>query len=65
MIGWRGASRYTDPQFSRAFALECEAVKRVRYDMGLHNLQVMIPFCRTPEEGQKVIEEMAKNGSPS
>ncbi|HSA83970.1 MAG TPA: phosphoenolpyruvate synthase, partial [Patescibacteria group bacterium] len=45
MIGWRGASRYTDPEFSEAFALECEAIKIVRYQMGLHNLQVMIPFC--------------------
>ncbi len=62
MIGWRGASRYTDPKFQKAFALECQAVKRVREEMGLTNLQVMIPFCRTPEEGKKVIEEMAKNG---
>lgn len=62
MIGWRGASRYTDPNFSRAFALECEAVKKVRNQMGLTNLKVMIPFCRTPDEGRKVLEEMAKNG---
>lgn len=62
MIGWRGASRYTDPNFSRAFALECQAVRKVRNDMGLHNLQVMIPFCRTPEEGKKVLEEMEKHG---
>lgn len=62
MIGWRGASRYTDPNFSQAFALECQAVRKVRNEMGLHNLQVMIPFCRTPEEGQKVLEEMNKNG---
>ncbi len=62
MIGWRGASRYTDPNFSKAFSLECEAVKKVRIEMGLHNLQVMIPFCRTPEEGRAVIEEMAKHG---
>ena len=62
MIGWRGASRYTDPNFSQAFALECQAVRKVRTDMGLHNLQVMIPFCRTPEEGKKVLEEMSKNG---
>ncbi|MDO8269152.1 MAG: phosphoenolpyruvate synthase [Candidatus Levybacteria bacterium] len=61
MIGWRGASRYTDEKFSKAFALECRAVERVR-SMGLYNLQVMIPFCRTPEEGRKVIEEMGKNG---
>lgn len=64
MIGWRGASRYYDPNFSQAFALECQAVKKVRNDMGLVNLQVMIPFCRTPEEGRKVIAEMEKNGLP-
>lgn len=62
MIGWRGASRYTDPKFSQAFALECQAVKRVRDEMGLYNLQVMIPFCRTPQEGKKILEEMEKNG---
>ncbi len=62
MIGWRGASRYTDPKFSKAFALECEAVKRVREEMGLYNLQVMIPFCRTPQEGKKILEEIEKNG---
>jgi len=62
MIGWRGASRYTDPKFQKAFALECQAVKKVRSEMGLHNLQILIPFCRTPEEGKKVIEEMANNG---
>lgn len=62
MIGWRGASRYYDPAFSQSFALECQAVKIVREQMGLWNLKVMIPFCRTPEEGRKVVEEMAKNG---
>ncbi len=62
MIGWRGASRYYDPNFSPAFALECQAVKKVREEMGLYNLKTMIPFCRTPEEGQKVLDEMAKNG---
>jgi pyruvate,water dikinase len=64
MIGWRGASRYYDPNFEAAFALECQAVKKVREEMGLNNLQVMIPFCRTPEEGQKVLDVMAKNGLP-
>lgn len=49
MIGWRGANRYTDPNFSQAFALECQVVQKVRNDMGLRNLQVMIPLCRTPE----------------
>ncbi len=62
MIGWRGASRYYDPNFKKAFALECQAVKIVREQMGLLNLKVMIPFCRTPEEGKKVLEEMEKNG---
>lgn len=62
MLGWRGASRYYDPNFESAFALECKAVKRVREEMGLYNLQVMIPFCRTPEEGQKVLDVMAKHG---
>ncbi len=62
MIGFRGASRYTDPQFSRAFDLECQAVKKVRSEMGLYNLQVMVPFCRTPEEGAEVLREIGKNG---
>ncbi len=62
MIGFRGASRYIDPSFSEAFALECRAVKRVREDMGLDNLWVMIPFVRTLDEGRKVIEVLAKNG---
>lgn len=62
MIGWRGASRYYSPDFREAFGLECQAVKKVRSVMGLTNLKVMIPFCRTPDEGRKVIAEMAKNG---
>ncbi|MEA5510774.1 phosphoenolpyruvate synthase [Crocosphaera sp. UHCC 0190] len=61
MIGWRGASRYYDPMYREAFALECQAMKTVRDDMGLVNVIPMIPFCRTPEEGKKVIEEMAKH----
>lgn len=64
MIGWRGASRYYDPNFEAAFALECQAVKKVREEMGLYNLQVMIPFCRTPQEGASVLEVMARNGLP-
>lgn len=60
MIGWRGASRYYSKKFEPAFLLECLAVKRVREDMGLDNLVVMIPFCRTPEELVKVTEAMAK-----
>jgi pyruvate, water dikinase len=62
MIGWRGASRYYDPNFTQAFALECQAVKKVREEMGLYNLKTMIPFCRTPQEGQKVLDVMEQNG---
>jgi pyruvate,water dikinase len=62
MIGFRGASRYIDPSFKDAFALECRAVKRVREDMGLDNLWVMIPFVRTLDEGRKVIEVLRENG---
>ena len=61
MLGWRGASRYYDPHYLEAFALECEAFKIVRNQMGLTNLIPMIPFCRTPEEGRKVLAEMAKH----
>ena len=62
MIGWRGASRYYDPTFAKAFALECKAMKRVREEMGLTNLKIMIPFCRTVDEGKRVQAIMAKNG---
>lgn len=62
MIGFRGASRYYHPRYQAAFALECRAVKRVREDMGLTNLKVMIPFCRTVEEGRRVQLEMATHG---
>ncbi len=62
MIGWRGASRYYDEKYRQAFALECRALKKARDEFGLHNIKVMIPFCRTPEEGKKVIAEMEKNG---
>jgi pyruvate,water dikinase len=62
MIGWRGASRYYAKEYTAAFALECEALRRVREEMGLTNMKAMIPFCRTPEEGRKVIEIMAQNG---
>ncbi len=62
MIGWRGASRYYDPKYEPAFALECKALKRVRDEMGLTNVKVMIPFCRTPEEGKRVIAVMEKHG---
>ena len=62
MIGWRGASRYYDEKYRDAFALECQALKRVREEMGLTNVIPMIPFCRTPDEGRKVLTEMAKHG---
>jgi pyruvate,water dikinase len=62
MIGFRGASRYYHPRYQAAFALECRAVKKVREEMGLTNLKVMIPFCRTVEEGRRVQAEMAKHG---
>ncbi|XHR82994.1 MAG: phosphoenolpyruvate synthase [Gloeotrichia echinulata GP01] len=62
MIGWRGASRYYDQRYREGFALECQAMKRVRDDMGLTNMILMIPFCRTPQEGRRVIAEMAENG---
>lgn len=62
MIGWRGASRYYDERYRDGFALECQAMKAVRDDMGLTNVILMIPFCRTPEEGRAVLAEMAKHG---
>lgn len=62
MIGFRGASRYYDSRYSPGFALECAAVLRVRGKMGLTNLKVMIPFCRTVEEGREVLATMAQNG---
>lgn len=62
MIGWRGASRYYDEKYREAFALECQAIKRVRDEMGLTNVIPMIPFCRTPDEGRQVLAEMAKHG---
>jgi len=62
MIGWRGASRYYDEKFKPAFGLECEAIKKVRDEMGLTNVKVMVPFCRTPEEGRKVIKTMEEFG---
>ncbi|MBS0458059.1 MAG: phosphoenolpyruvate synthase [Proteobacteria bacterium] len=62
MLGFRGASRYVDPSFADCFALECQAVKKVRETMGLANCQVMIPFVRTLDEGRKVIDALAANG---
>jgi pyruvate, water dikinase len=62
MIGWRGASRYYDETYKPAFGLECIALKKARNDMGLTNIKPMIPFCRTPEEGRKVIQVMNEYG---
>lgn len=62
MIGFRGASRYYDEKYREGFALECHAMKRVRDGMGLTNVKLMVPFCRTPEEGEKVLAEMERNG---
>lgn len=62
MLGWRGASRYYREGYKEGFALECKAIKKVRDEFGLNNLKVMIPVCRTVEEGKKVLLEMKKNG---
>ncbi len=62
MIGFRGAARYTHPAYREGFALECAAMKRVRDEMGLTNVKLMIPFCRRVEEGERVLAEMAKHG---
>jgi len=62
MIGWRGASRYYDENYKPAFGLECIALKKARNEMGLTNIKPMIPFCRTPEEGRKVIQVMNEFG---
>lgn len=62
MIGWRGASRYYDERYRPAFELECKALLKARNDMGLINIKLMVPFCRTPEEGRKVIEVMREYG---
>jgi len=62
MIGWRGASRYYDERYAQGFALECQAIKRVREEFGLTNVIVMIPFCRTLDEGRQVLDIMKKFG---
>ncbi len=62
MIGWRGASRYYHPEFKEGFELEVSAVKRVRRDFGLKNLKLMIPFCRTPAEGKRVLDVLKEAG---
>jgi len=62
MLGFRGAARYIDPQFRQCFELECRALRRVREDMGLTNVQLMVPFVRTPDEARQVVELLAANG---
>jgi pyruvate,water dikinase len=62
MLGFRGASRYYDPRYRDGFALECQAMRQVRDEMGLTNVKLMIPFCRTVDEGRKVLAEMATHG---
>ncbi len=62
MLGFRGAARYSHPAYAEGFALECAALRRVRDDMGLSNLRIMVPFCRTVEEGRRVIATMAAHG---
>ena len=62
MIGWRGASRYYHPDYREGFVLECKAIRRAREEFGLTNLKVMVPFCRTPAEGQDVLDVMAEEG---
>ncbi len=62
MLGWRGASRYAHPDFTDAFRLECRAIHKIRQEFGLKNVVPMIPFCRTPDEGRKVVEIMESEG---
>jgi pyruvate,water dikinase len=62
MLGFRGASRYAHPAYEEGFALECEALRRVRGDMGLTNLRIMVPFCRRVVEAERVLEVMARHG---
>ncbi len=62
MLGFRGAARYAHPAYADGFALDCEALRRVRDDMGLTNLRVMVPFCRRVEEAKRVLETMARHG---
>jgi len=62
MLGFRGASRYYDDRYREGFGLECRAMRKVREEMGLENVKLMVPFCRTVEEGRRVIAEMARHG---
>jgi len=62
MLGWRGASRYYHPDYQEGFALECEALLKAREEIGMTNIQIMVPFCRTPEEADEVIDTMKRYG---
>jgi pyruvate,water dikinase len=62
MLGWRGASRYYDERYRAGFALECRALAKVRNEIGFANVIIMVPFCRTPEEADRVLAVMAENG---
>ena len=62
MLGFRGAFRYSHPRYRDAFALECRALRRARERMGLTNIKLMVPFCRTPAEGRRVLDLLAANG---
>lgn len=62
MLGFRGASRYAHPAYAAGFALECAALRRVREEMGLNNLRIMVPFCRRVDEASRVIDAMERNG---
>ncbi|MCA9008042.1 MAG: phosphoenolpyruvate synthase, partial [Planctomycetaceae bacterium] len=62
MLGWRGASRYYHPGYRDGFALECRAIRKVREQLGLTNVIVMVPFCRTPDEADQVLAVMAEEG---
>ena len=62
MLGFRGAARYAHPAYAAGFALECAALRRVREDMGLTNLRIMVPFCRRVEEARRVLDAMASHG---
>jgi pyruvate,water dikinase len=62
MLGFRGAARYAHPAYAAGFALECAALRRVRHDMGLTNLRIMVPFCRRVDEARRVLEALASHG---
>src|SRR4029079_5027984 len=62
MLGFRGASRYYSPLYRDGFALECQAIRRLREEMGFRNVVVMVPFCRSPQEADRVLATMAENG---